>query len=94
MECGTASHVATPLDANRMLSKKDCPQVVDPALHRVVHLQAAEWILQYVCGTYDHGLIYFDPGNETKNKVFRVDLAHFCSLLRDGGIAELLYITA
>ena len=25
---------ATPLDANSRLSKKDCPQVVDPALHR------------------------------------------------------------
>ena len=24
----------TPLDANNRLSKKDCPQVVDPALHR------------------------------------------------------------
>jgi hypothetical protein len=82
---------ATPLDANSRLSKKDCPQVVDPALHRryrsitgclsylvnmtrpdlafaysqpskfvqypgVVHLQAAERVLQYVRGTYDQGI--------------------------------------
>ena len=93
---------ATPLDANSRLSKKDRPQVVDPALHRryrsitgclsylvnmtrpdlafaysqlskfvqypgVVHLQAAERVLQYVRGTYDQGITYFDPGDETKN---------------------------
>ena len=95
---------ATPLDANSRLSKKDCPQVVDPALHRryrsitgslsylvnmtrpdlafaysqlskfvqypgVVHLQAAERVLQYVRGTYDQGITYFDPGDETKNRL-------------------------
>jgi hypothetical protein len=94
---------ATPLNANSRLSKKDCPQVVDPALHRryrsingclsylvnmtrpdlafacsqlskfvqypeVVHLQAAELVLQYVRGTYDQGITYVDPGDETKNK--------------------------
>jgi len=35
----------------------------------VVHLQAAERVLQYVCGTYDQGITYFDPGDETKNKL-------------------------
>ena len=95
---------ATPLDGNSRLSKKDCPQVVDPVLHRryrsitgylsylvnmtrpdlafaysqlskfvqypgVVHLQAAERVLQYVRGTYDQGITYFDPGDETKSKL-------------------------
>jgi hypothetical protein len=32
-----------------------------------VHLQAAERVLQYVRGTYDQGITYFDPGDETKN---------------------------
>jgi hypothetical protein len=36
---------------------------------RVVHLQAAERVLQYVRGTYDQGITYFDPGDETKNKL-------------------------
>jgi hypothetical protein len=31
-----------------------------------VHLQAAERVLQYVRGTYDQGITYFDPGDETK----------------------------
>ena len=91
----------TPMDANSRLSKKNSPQVADPALHRlhrritgrlsyllnmtrpdlafansqlskfvqyrgVVHLQAAEWVLQYVRVTYDQGLTYF--GAETRNK--------------------------
>ena len=95
---------ATPLDANSRLSKADCPQVVDPALHRryrsitgclsyllnmtrpdlafaysqlskfvqypgVVHLQAAERVLQYVRGTYDQGITYCDLGAEVKNKL-------------------------
>ena len=95
---------STPLDDNIRLSKKHCPQVVDPALYRcyrsitgcvsylvnmtrpdltlpysqlskfvqyprVVHLHAAERVLQYVCGTYDQRLTYFEPGDETKNKL-------------------------
>ncbi len=32
-------------------------------------MQAAERVLQYVRGTYDQGLTYFDPGDETKNKL-------------------------
>jgi hypothetical protein len=32
-------------------------------------LQADERVLQYVRGTYDQGLTYFDPGDETKNKL-------------------------
>ena len=94
----------TPLDANSRLSKKDCPQVVDPPLHHryrsitgclsylvnmtrpdlefaysqlskfvqypgVVHFQAAERVLQYVCDTYDQGITYFDPRDKTKNKL-------------------------
>jgi hypothetical protein len=35
----------------------------------VVHLQAAERVLQYVRGTYDQGLTYVDLGAETKNKL-------------------------
>jgi hypothetical protein len=35
----------------------------------VVHLQAAEQVLQHVRDTYGQGLTYFDPGAETKNKV-------------------------
>jgi hypothetical protein len=84
---------ATPLDVNSRFSKSDCPQVVDPALHRryhsitgclsylvnmtrpdltfaysllskfvqypgVVHLQDAERVIQYVCGTYDQGITH------------------------------------
>jgi hypothetical protein len=104
---------ATPLDANSRLSKKDCPEFVDPALHRryrsitgclsylvnmtrpdlafaysqlslsqfvqypgVVHLQAAEQVLQYVRGTYIRDLTYFDQNRckslvsaETENKL-------------------------
>ncbi len=30
-------------------------------------MQAAERVLQYVHGTYDQGITYFDPGDETKN---------------------------
>ncbi len=32
-------------------------------------LQAAERVLQYVRGTYDQGITYFDLGDETKNKL-------------------------
>jgi hypothetical protein len=32
-------------------------------------LQAAERVLQYVRGTYVQGITYFDPGDETKNKL-------------------------
>jgi hypothetical protein len=35
----------------------------------VVHLQAAERVLQYVCGTYDQGIAYCDLGAEVKNKL-------------------------
>ncbi len=38
---------ATPLDANSRLSKKDCPQVVDPALHR--RCRSITGCLSYVC---------------------------------------------
>ena len=95
---------ATPLDANSTLSKADCPQVVDPALHRryrsivgclsylvnmtrpdvvfaysqlskfvqypgVVHLQAAERVLQYVRGNYDQRITFCELGAEVKNKL-------------------------
>ena len=32
-------------------------------------MQAAERVLQYVCGTFDQGITYVDPGGETKNKL-------------------------
>jgi hypothetical protein len=32
-------------------------------------LQVTERVLQYVRGTYDQGIAYFDPGDETKNKL-------------------------
>jgi hypothetical protein len=35
----------------------------------VVQLQAAKRVLQYVRGTYDQGITYFDLGDETKNKL-------------------------
>ncbi len=35
----------------------------------LVHLQAAERMLQYVCGTYDQGITYCDLGAEVKNKL-------------------------
>jgi hypothetical protein len=35
----------------------------------VVHLQAAERVLQYVRGTYDQGITYCDLGAEVKNKL-------------------------
>jgi len=35
----------------------------------VVHLQAAERVLQYVCGTHDQGITYCDLGPEVKNKL-------------------------
>jgi hypothetical protein len=95
---------ATPLDANSRLSKSDCPEVVDPVLHRryrsitgclsylvnmtrpdlpfayfgwikfvqypgVVHLQAAERVLQYLRGTYDQGITYCPLGVEVNNKL-------------------------
>jgi hypothetical protein len=31
-------------------------------------LQTVERVLQYVSGTYDQEITYFDPGDETKNK--------------------------
>ena len=34
----------------------------------MVHLQTAERVLQYVCGTYDQGITYRDLGAEVKNK--------------------------
>ena len=35
----------------------------------VVHLQTAERVLQYVCGTYDQGITFCDLGAEVKNKL-------------------------
>ena len=40
-----------------------------PQYSGVVHLQAAEWVLQYVRGTYDTGITYCFPGAENKNKL-------------------------
>jgi hypothetical protein len=86
--------VKTPLDANNRFSKRDCPEVVDPNVHRryrsivgclsylvnmtrpdlaftyshltkfvqypgMVHLEAAERVLQYVRVTYDQGISYY-----------------------------------
>jgi hypothetical protein len=35
----------------------------------VVHVQAVERVLQYVCGTYDQGMTYCDLGVEVKNEL-------------------------
>jgi len=35
----------------------------------MVHLRAAERVIQYVCGTYDQGIPYCDLGAEVKNKL-------------------------
>ena len=96
--------VKTPLDANNRLSKRDCPEVVDPNVHRryrsivgclsylvnmtrpdlafsysqlskfaqypgMVHLEAAERVLQYVRATYDQGISYYDLGPDKRNKL-------------------------
>ncbi len=34
-----------------------------------VHLQVAERVIQYVCGTYDQGITYCDLGAEVNNKL-------------------------
>jgi hypothetical protein len=94
--------VKTPLDANNRLSKRDCPEVVDPNVHRryrsivgclsylvnmtrpdlafsysqlskfvqypgMAHLEAAERVLQYVRGTYDQGISFYDLGPDKRN---------------------------
>jgi hypothetical protein len=96
--------VKTPLDANNRISKRDCPQVVDPIVHRryrsivgclsylvnmtrpdlafrysqlnkfvqypgMVHLEVAEFVLQYVRATYDQGISYDDLGPDKRNKL-------------------------
>ena len=35
----------------------------------LVHLQAAERVLQYLRGTYDQGITYFDPGPALRHKL-------------------------
>ena len=35
----------------------------------MVHLQAAERVLQYVRSTYDQGITYYDLGADVKNKL-------------------------
>jgi hypothetical protein len=96
--------VKTPLDANYRLSKRDCPEVVDPNVHRryrsivgclsylvnmtradlafsysqlskfvqypgMAHLAAAERVLQYLRGTYDQGISFYDLGPDKRNKL-------------------------
>jgi hypothetical protein len=86
------------------LSKGDCPDIVNPDIHRryrgivghlsflvqmtrpdlayayaelskfcqspgLVHLHAAERVLQYLRGTYDIGITYSDPGEALRNKL-------------------------
>jgi hypothetical protein len=94
-----------PLDANTdRFSKRDCPEVVDPNVHRryhsidgclsylvnmtrpdsafsysqlskfvqcpgMVHLEAAERVLQYVRATYDQGISCDDLGPNKRNKL-------------------------
>jgi len=96
--------VSTPLDPNSRLSKKDCPEVIDPVVHHryrsitgclsylvnmtrpdlafaysqlskfvqypgVIHLEAAEHVLQYLRATYDQGITFCDPGPAMLNKL-------------------------
>ncbi len=96
--------VKTPLDPNNRLSKRDCPEVVDPNVHRryhsivgclsylvnmtrpdlafshsqlskfvqypgMAHLEATERVLQYVRGTYDQGISFYDLGPDKRNKL-------------------------
>ena len=96
--------VKTPLAPGVRLSKNDCPETVNPDLHRryrgiighlsflvqmtrpdlayayaelskfcqcpgMVHMQAAERVLQYLRLTYDQGITYRDPGPTLRNKL-------------------------
>jgi hypothetical protein len=68
---------ATPLDANSRLVNMTRPDLAFAYSQLskfvqypgVVHLQASERVLQYVCGTYDQGITYCDLGVEVKNKL-------------------------
>jgi hypothetical protein len=97
-----APPVKTPMRPGERLSKNDCPQVVNPALHcryrgiighlsflvqmtrpdlayayaelskfcqcpGLVHMQAAERVLQYLKGTFDVGITWSDPGDLSRN---------------------------
>eukprot|EP00961_Rhodomonas_salina_P271164 3663968-Rhodomonas_salina.1 len=53
--------VKKPLEAGVRLSDADSPEIVDPS-PGVVHLAAAERVLQFLRGTYEDGLVYSDPG--------------------------------
>ena len=104
--------VKTPWDANKRLSKRhsknDCPDVVDPNVHRryrgivgclsylvnmtrpdlafsysqlskfgqhpmmspgMVHLEAAERVLQYMRATYDQDISFYDLDPDKRNKL-------------------------
>jgi hypothetical protein len=66
--------VKTPLDANNRLSKRDCPEVVDSHLSKfvqypgMVHLEAAESVLEYVRGTYNHGWVDSDFASDIDSR--------------------------
>jgi hypothetical protein len=64
---------ATPLDANSKLSKADCPQVEDPALHR--RYRCSYWMLVVFC---EH--------DEARSRVciFSVTSEQVCTISRSG----------
>jgi hypothetical protein len=120
--------VKTPLDDNNRLSKRDCPEVVDPNVHRryrsivgclsylvnmtrpdlvftyshlskfvqypgMVHLEAAERVLQYLRASYDQGISYYDLGPDKRNKL-PVIWIRFCQCYRFEKVYDWLFDVA
>jgi hypothetical protein len=57
------------LDTNIRFSKKGCPQVVDPVIHR--HYRGITELIPIVSSEHDETrshVTHFDPGDENKNK--------------------------
>ena len=63
--------VKTPLDANNQLSKRDCPEVVDPNVHRRYHSIVGCLSYSVNMTQPDQGISYYDLGPDKKNKLGR-----------------------